>query len=555
MIYNYVKRIITLPLEGIKTMKIRLLTLLTAATLVLLSPMINAFKVLVGNKEELDVPEYAAPYMKTIQNMLQDLPSTPTAPIPLPNIEPKIFQDILKIIKNIKGIKDSDADKLHAKKISKTGEYLRDNIKKHKTLVKLATTANYLDFEILLDASILELKERFKIDTINSQIQVYRIETLIKEAPNDITNRLLATPLERVMEEITICRLSDLKNLKSVTGKIQGEDEINSVSWNPKDESLASGSRNGIVAIRSIKYSRTTKEIQENGEVNSVSWDPTGKHIVYSYYDTTTQRWNIKIWDVKKNKTKVIKTLEEGNKATAVSYSPDGKHIAFGFYNKPDDLLIGNIAAQPGIIEIWNIKNKKFTKRLQGHTKSIHAIAWHPNSQHLASGSYDKTIRIWDVTTGKTISTFLMGRLGVVALAWSPFGRYIFSSSLPQGITILDVKNEKSIISHRDEGKWVKSAYWGPASISVFSAFGYRSNKNKSGEIKRWQLFDDNTTSKMLNNMITKDNRGILKINISSEQALEFIAAWNAHQANKKFKFESITDPKLINLVKKCQQV
>lgn len=555
MIYNYVKRVITLPLEGIKIMKIRFFALLTAATLVFLSPMINAFKVLVGNKEELDVPEYAAPYMKTIQNMLQDLPSTPTAPIPLSNIETKIFKYIMEIVEEIEKIKDSDADKLRAKKISKTKQYLRDNIKKHKRLVKLATTANYLDFEILLDASILELKERFKIDTINSQIQVYRIEILIKEAPNDIINRLLATPLERVMEEITICRLSDLKNLKSVTGKIQGEDEINSVSWNPKDESLASGSRNGIVAIRSIKYGRTTKEIQENGEVNSVSWDPTGKQVVYSYHDATTQRWNIKIWDVKRDKTKVIKTLEKGNKATAVSYSPDGKHIAFGFYNKPDDLLIGNIAAQPGIIEIWNIKNKKFTKRLQGHTKSIHAIAWHPNSQHLASGSYDTTIRIWDVTTGKTISTFLMGRLGVVALAWSPFGRYIFSSSLPQGITILDVKNEKSIISHRDEGKWVKSAYWDPdgTSISVFSAFGYRSNKNKSGEIKRWQLFDDNPTSKRLNNMITKNNRGILKINISSEQALEFIAAWNAHQANKKIKFESITDPKWINLVKKCR--
>lgn len=553
MLYGYIKGTIMSFLKKEKPMKIRFFTLLTTIILILSSPMINAFKVQVGSeKEEFDVPESAIQYMITIENMRQDLPSTLTDPIPLPNIETKIFNIIMEIIEKLEKIQDSNTNKLCAKKISETEKYLRDsdNSKSHKIIVSLAAAANYLDFNILFEASILDLQRRFNIDKINSQLQVYMIETLIKGLPGDITNQLLAATLERVIEEIIICGLSNLKNLKPMTGKIQGEDEIRSVSWNPKNETLASGSRNGIVAIRNIKDGKITKEIQEKSEINSVSWDPTGKRVVYSYYDTTTQRCKIKIWDVKKDETEVIKTLEEGNKVTAVSYSPDGKHIAFGFYSKPDNILVGNMAAQPGTIEILNIKTKTITKTLQGHKKLIRAIAWHPNSQHLASGSFDGYIRLWDVKTGKTTNKFLVGRLGVVSLAWSSSGKHIFSSSLPQGITIWDVENNKKIISDPDLGKWVISSNWHlDGAISLFSAFGYRSGENKSGEIQRWQPFD-NTTQKKLISMIIKNDNVTPKINISTAQALEIIAVWNAQKKGKQIEFEHITDPVIINLLK-----
>ena len=144
-----------------------------------------------------------------------------------------------------------------------------------------------------------------------------------------------------------------------------------------------------------------------------------------------------------------------------------------------------------------------------------------------------------------------MDILGIVALAWSPSGRHIAYFSLPRGITIWDVENNKKIISHSNLGKWIKSVYWHPGSayIYVFSSSGYHSGKNKSGEIQRWQFFD-NTIQKKLTNIITKRGSGIIKINISTAQALELIAAWNAKKKNKIFKFEHITDPVYLNLLK-----
>jgi WD40 repeat protein len=38
---------------------------------------------------------------------------------------------------------------------------------------------------------------------------------------------------------------------------------------------------------------------------------------------------------------------------------------------------------------------------LQGHTAVVSSVAYSPDSKTLASGSFDRTIKLWDVTTGK----------------------------------------------------------------------------------------------------------------------------------------------------------
>ncbi len=38
---------------------------------------------------------------------------------------------------------------------------------------------------------------------------------------------------------------------------------------------------------------------------------------------------------------------------------------------------------------------------LKGHTNRVTSVAYSPDGKTLASGSYDKTIKLWDVATGK----------------------------------------------------------------------------------------------------------------------------------------------------------
>jgi len=45
-------------------------------------------------------------------------------------------------------------------------------------------------------------------------------------------------------------------------------------------------------------------------------------------------------------------------------------------------------------------------RELSGHTDWIQALAIHPASNRLASGSFDGEVRVWDVTTGTVVVVF-----------------------------------------------------------------------------------------------------------------------------------------------------
>src|SRR5271168_5660276 len=62
-----------------------------------------------------------------------------------------------------------------------------------------------------------------------------------------------------------------------------------------------------------------------------------------------------------------------------------------------------------------------------GHSATVTSIAFSPDGRVLASGSFDRTIKLWDVSSGKEIGA-LPGHDGeVFSIAWSPDGRTLAS--------------------------------------------------------------------------------------------------------------------------------
>ena len=60
-----------------------------------------------------------------------------------------------------------------------------------------------------------------------------------------------------------------------------------------------------------------------------------------------------------------------------------------------------------------------------GHADIIHSVAFSPDGRYIASGSWDRTIKLWDVATGKEIRT-LAGHIYLVYA--SLFNACIYSS-------------------------------------------------------------------------------------------------------------------------------
>ncbi|GAA2154817.1 hypothetical protein GCM10009760_54100 [Kitasatospora kazusensis] len=80
---------------------------------------------------------------------------------------------------------------------------------------------------------------------------------------------------------------------------------------------------------------------------------------------------------------------------------------------------------------------------LSGHTAEIECLAFGPDGRTLASGSWDKTVRVWDVATGTTITTYRGHTDQVMAVAYSPDGRTLYSGGFDKTLRCWDLHTGK----------------------------------------------------------------------------------------------------------------
>ncbi|MDP7060111.1 MAG: protein kinase [Candidatus Marinimicrobia bacterium] len=79
-----------------------------------------------------------------------------------------------------------------------------------------------------------------------------------------------------------------------------------------------------------------------------------------------------------------LRTLTgHGEAVWSVTFSPDGKTLASGSYDKT--------------IKLWRVRDGRLMKTITGHGGSVLSVAFSPDGKTLASGSYDKSIKLWGV--------------------------------------------------------------------------------------------------------------------------------------------------------------
>ena len=98
----------------------------------------------------------------------------------------------------------------------------------------------------------------------------------------------------------------------------------------------------------------------------------------------------------------------------SVAYSPDGTRIA--------------VASGIGIW-LYDAATKAEVSLLLGHAWPVSSVSFSLDGQTLASGSYDKTIRLWDVESGQELATLRGHTSWVNTVAYSPDGRILASGS------------------------------------------------------------------------------------------------------------------------------
>src|SRR6266550_199171 len=146
------------------------------------------------------------------------------------------------------------------------------------------------------------------------------------------------------------------------------------------------------------------------------------------YWAMGSRRGGARVW---RDDGKMLDLAWQAHTAAvqALAFSPDEQTLATGSWD--------------GTIKLWNLENGALLW-LGQHTGSIHRLVFTPDGRTLASGGDDAAIRLWDVSTGKHLQTLSCQSSAVYALAWSPDGGLLASGSFDGSIHLWEMQGRQA---------------------------------------------------------------------------------------------------------------
>ncbi|KAI8145099.1 WD40-repeat-containing domain protein [Fennellomyces sp. T-0311] len=157
---------------------------------------------------------------------------------------------------------------------------------------------------------------------------------------------------------------------------------------------------------------------------------------------------------------------------------------------------------------------------LKGHTAAVYTVEFSPSGSLLASGSFDKTVRIWDTASAQKEMMCLKGHtLNISDVAWTSDSNMLVSGGYDETCKTWDVETGKLTGSYETEG-FVQCVGWDFMNSNVFYAGTSRKvlatvdtrTPNNTMIIRNDAMVNTLYASRDGVHVITGDAQGMLKV-------------------------------------------
>ncbi len=202
-------------------------------------------------------------------------------------------------------------------------------------------------------------------------------------------------------------RLWDVET-KQLHTKLAHKGYVYAWAFSPDGSRMVTASGDNIARIWDLEKGEIMLKLAHDDKVHSIAFDREGRKLATSSQDKTAR-----IWDA-----------TSGVELTRLTHEFPVREVVF---NRDGQLLAatlnsGKWAHDQGEVLIWNTSDGSLVSRLLHEEGQVNDADFRPDSNQVATASWDGTVRLWSATTGKAIKT-LKHQGSVHTLAFPPDGK------------------------------------------------------------------------------------------------------------------------------------
>ena len=330
-----------------------------------------------------------------------------------------------------------------------------------------ARPANNLAFIALLNSpspKLASTKSKLPMRRPKSKVTAQELCTL--KGHNDYVNSVTFNPKEDLLasgsSDATV-RLWQVSNGKSLKTFSRRNGPVFSVEFSPDGNMLASQSANNKISLRQVPNRKKIKTLPgHDGLIYSIALNQNGTLLASGSDDHS-----IKLWQIKDGK----------NLNTFLGHEHSIFSVAFGG-------LDGDILASgsgDNTIKLWQVSDGALLTSLSGHSDYVFSVAFSPKGDLLASGSMDGTVKLWKVKDGTLLRTFLGHESWVWSVAFDANGDVLASGSEDKTIKLWRVRDGKNLSTLSGHDSFVYSVAFSTSGEMLASGSGDKT-------IKLWKI-------------------------------------------------------------------
>jgi periodic tryptophan protein 2 len=203
--------------------------------------------------------------------------------------------------------------------------------------------------------------------------------------------------------------------------------DMNTLAYAPDGQTIATGGDDGKVKVWSTYTGFCFITFTEHSApISSVAFAKQGSVLFSASLDGT-----IRAYDLIRYRNFRTFTSPSPVQFSSLAVDPSGEVVAAGSTDSFEVFL-------------WSVQTGKLLDVMAGHTAPVSSLAFSPSgANQLASGSWDKTVRVWSIFgRSGAVEPFSLSS-DVLAIAFRPDGKEVAVSTLDGQITFFNIQESK----------------------------------------------------------------------------------------------------------------